>query len=258
MCQLYRKANPKRARKLSEEIRINNLWNKEDREGYVAARTAKTRATVQKEYGVDWASQIPEAKAAMKKTVQAEYGFDSVSQVPEIKAKQSANRQRTMTEKYGVPFPAQVPEIQLKMLSSSFRKRKVHIDGVIHTVQGGSEDALVRLLVAKWGNDRNVVTQFNKKLFPLHEAVERTGYKPDFYIFSKDLFIECKSTWTLYGVRPDVLDENREKAKEAGSAARWIVHLGRGNKFVTLPVHWHTWSTSRLMKFLSKGKERVS
>jgi hypothetical protein len=68
------------------------------------------RKTLLEKYGVEFFSQIPEAKEKRKKTLLEKYGVEFFSQIPEAKEK----RKKTLLERYGAECLSQIPAIKEK------------------------------------------------------------------------------------------------------------------------------------------------
>lgn len=137
----------------------------------------KRRQTMLSRYGVEHPNQNEAIKARMMKTQTRtnleRYGTEFPMQCPEIAAKSAQQRQETMLQKYGAPNSVQIPEIRNRIFES--RKR----NGTLNCSQG--EDVLYELLVAYFGKD---------DVFRNRCVDGRYPYHVDFYIESRDLFIE--------------------------------------------------------------------
>lgn len=137
----------------------------------------KRRQTMLERYGVEHPNQNPEIKARMLAKKQATtkeiYGVDNPMQCKEIAMKSSEHRQETMLARYGAANSVQIDEIRNQIFESR-RKR-----GTLNSSE--AEDVLYEMLTAYFGeNDvlRNVCVD------------DRYPYHVDFYIKSRDLFIE--------------------------------------------------------------------
>ena len=91
----------------------------------------------------------------------------------------------------------------LKLSSKRRRRGKKYAIKVV-THQGkdfhcqGYEPYLLEKLVAKYGA-KDVISQYDKHFVDIKGG--RTKYRPDFYVRSRDTYVEVKSVWTLYGKR---------------------------------------------------------
>lgn len=135
----------------------------------------RIRQTIQERYGVDNVSRHPEVQAERTRTIMERYGVENVFQNEDIKA---AIREQNLAE-YGVEFIAQVEEVKAQGWAS---KRK---NGTFST--SGPEQELLALLRVAFGDD-DVLTQ--------HRGDARYPFACDFYVPSRDLFIELNGTWT--------------------------------------------------------------
>lgn len=206
---------------------------------------AKQRKTNQKRYGAEVVLASKHGKTKMRKTHLKRRGVEFPSQDAKVREKIVS----TLQKNYGVDNPMRDPKLASKCFSQSRLLHTVRIDGRQFTVQAKAELALVQRLVIKYGK-HDVVTQFSKS-FPMDEAHEACSYVPDFYVKSRDQFIECKSLWTLFKQHGQ-LKKNRRKAKYAGERLVWLVHLPHIGKseFVELPTKWYKWSKSKLVSFM--------
>lgn len=137
----------------------------------------KRRQTMVTRYGVPEPNQNLQIKQKMLNTLSEtnleRYGVEYPMQNKEIATKAADSRQRTMLEKYGAPNSVQVDEIKNRI----FEARKKN--GTLNSSMG--EDVLYDMLVVQFGVKdvlRNVCVD------------ERYPYHVDFYIKSRDLFIE--------------------------------------------------------------------
>jgi len=198
----------------------------------------KMAKTSLKRYGVTNPAMSALVQDKMLATNWFRYGAPSANCTKKTQAK----RRQTCREKYGVDHHLKDPEIQKKLLRARYKILKVKVHNKVFECQGTYEAALIPKLVSRFGM-ANVQTQFSSG-FP-KDARLRTSFTPDFYIKSRDRFIEMKSTYTLmdaYGM----LQLNREKAEYAGSDVIWIVK--HGIRFITLPLLWYTFSEDKLRK----------
>lgn len=255
-CWVCKQRDPEAAKRLHYETRERLLRERPDYEEWVKAKAKKGMDTFEAKHGkgIRRPLQHPEIKKQIARTTIERYGAIRYNASPEGRKRIS----RVMSD-----WCADTAALAWRA-SRCYNKYKVTIDGVTHTVQGSAERALISLLVAKHGNDRNVVTQFNSKFYPRELAKSVCGYRPDFYVFSKNLFIECKSVWTLMDMKSrdgeSVLALNREKAKRADANLVWIVHLRRfrgKDLFLQLPRRWHLWTRSKLANYIADRTEAL-
>lgn len=159
-----------------------NLINSQTKErqksqGVLDGKWEKRRQTMLEFYGVEHPNQNPEILNHMMETLrstnQLRYGVDYVPQVPEIAKAISKKRQETMMKRYGASNSTQIPEIREKILES---RRK---NGTLSTSM--YEVEVKRLLIERFGeNDVQCSVKVD----------DRYPYYVDFYIPSRDLFIE--------------------------------------------------------------------
>ncbi|MBO5003754.1 MAG: hypothetical protein J6D03_00505 [Clostridia bacterium] len=135
----------------------------------------KMRQTSLKKFGYTHAAKSPIIKEQIKKTCQAKYGVDCPCQAEVVKAKYNWDI---------------IIEKQWET------KRKNGTAGGPHSIQ---EDRIYEVLCDKYGKD-DIIRQYKDK--------ERYPFFCDFYIKSKDLFIEYQGYYT-HGNEP--YDENSEE-----------------------------------------------
>lgn len=246
--EIYGAPNPLQNPKVAAQV--SETWKAKSDDEIKQISNSRSR-TYERKTGFTNPRKNPVVVEKADKTYFERTGYTHTTNNPESEAQRHA----TNIERYGSMHPMQNAEVHAKANSKSSLKRKVNIDGVIHTVQGGAEERLIHLLVAKHGNGRAVITQFNKKLYPKDLANDYCGYRPDFYIPSLDVFAECKSTYYLYNISDREYERNKGKAKLAGTKLKWIIE-GRPNFFVQLPLKWYTWTKEKLVKYIKENSEK--
>lgn len=186
-------------------------------------RASRTRRMVER-YGVEQPNQNPDIAAKMiaslRKTNQDRYGVDYPTQRPEVAKKVHDARQATMLEKYGAANSVQVPELREKIFASRV------LNGTLNSSSG--EEAIYVLLCEQFGADdvqRNVVID------------NRYPYHVDFYIRSRDLFIEyngdrCHMDCWFDESNPEhleLVEEWRNRARvveaESGKTSRYTKYI---------------------------------
>lgn len=154
----------------SERFKINNPMFNE-------VYKKKRQETMMKRYGVKEPNQNKDIKAKMlktwKQTNKEKYGFESPMQNPKIAKKSAKKRQETMLKKYGAKNTFEIESIR----NSILEKRKKM--GSFTTSR--AENTLYKMLVDKFGKD---------DVFRNIRVDERYPFNCDFYIKSRDLFIE--------------------------------------------------------------------
>lgn len=128
----------------------------------------KTRRTCRERYGVDSVAALETTKQKMKETLEEHYGVDTPLKSRVIKDK----KDNTMLERYGVTCPLECSEIK-KRRQDTLRKNKTFNTSL-------PEESTYQELVQKYGED-DVLREYTDSRYP---------FKCDFYIKSKDLFIE--------------------------------------------------------------------
>lgn len=161
---------------------VDNIFEKEVFDSFVSSERVcegriKREKTLLERYGVSSPNQdmniMEKVMASMKETNRQRYGVENAMQNPEIAKKSAMNRQRVMRERYGYSNSVQVAQIRDKIFEA---RRK---NGTLNTSK--PEDALYVLLVNQFGEEdvrRNLMVD---KRYPYHV---------DFYVKSRDLFIE--------------------------------------------------------------------
>lgn len=156
---------------------VENVFQMIDSAMHSEESKEKRRLTMIAKYGVEHPNQNAEIKARMQKskakTNLMKYGTEFPMKCAEIAAKSALHRQTAMLEKYGAPNSVQILEIRNRIFES--RKK----NGTLNSSQG--EDVLYELLVAYFGESDVLRNKCVDKRYPYHV---------DFYIKSRDLFIE--------------------------------------------------------------------
>ena len=172
----------------------------------------KRKETCNKKYGVSNPSSSPEIKEKVKKTNIERFGVDNISKTEEQRKKTSERvkeqsktgipqqkRQETIIKKYG-KFPSPNKETR-KKISESIKKTFKEENTVQkiydtkkqnHTFNTSQpEERAYQKLVEKFGEE-DVERQYKSDLYP---------FNCDFYIKSKQYFIECQYNW-VHGEEP--------------------------------------------------------
>ncbi len=226
----------------------------------------RIRQTSLERYGVEHFSQAEEIKRKGKRTYLERTGYEHNSHNPTSRRKRErTNLKRygsvcslanpsirrkvksTWKRKYGVDNPTKNPDVVAKALRNSFIKRKVTISNKNWYVQGQNEENLLRHLVKVHGPE-NVLTQFSENFARIRDKKGVT-YQADFYLKSYDLFIECKSWWTLARTRK-MWESMRRKAAN-NPKVRWVVHLKDRRRFIVLPKDWYVYGIRKLANLCS-------
>lgn len=180
-------------------------------------REERTRTLIER-YGCEHPNQNPEIAAKMvvssKKTFMERYGVDHPMKVPEFAKLSTKHRQKTMLEKYGAGNSVEIKTIRDKIFAS--RKK----NGTCSTSR--SEDALYELLLPLFPDvKRNVVVD------------ERYPWHVDFYIPSRDLFIELNGDAVHGGHWFDV-----NAKKDQQRARSWQENAIRSERYANMLKVW--------------------
>lgn len=173
----------------------------------------KSKKTCLDRYGVESTNNLDWKKDKCKQTVQERYGFDNVSKCKEIRDKISENTRKTRQE-YG-------DEIWEKTKQTNLKRYGVEINSQMERWKNiwKNDDSRKRIMQKSFSTRKKNKTFVSSKpeqaiykkileKFPdciLHYREKRYPYNCDFYIPSKDLFIEYQGTW-CHGDHP--FDEN--------------------------------------------------
>ena len=144
----------------------------------------KVKSKLLELYGVENAMQSEEVRNKNKKTCFEKYGVEYVFQDKEFKE----NSKRTLLEKYGVENVIQNKEIHEKQQMSGF-KAKIHEDTKI-LYRGTYEKSFLDFCFL------NKISVENGKTIKYFFDGRKRVYFSDFYLESKNLIIEIKSSYT--------------------------------------------------------------
>lgn len=136
------------------------------------------RDNLMRDYGVSNVSQLPGVKVKRELTMLGLYGVINVFMDPHVQDK----IKRGNVIKYGFENPAKSDVVKKKV---ALTKRR---NGTF--AASNTEETLYSLLVDAFG-ENNVVRQYSDR--------ERYPFACDFYVPSRDLFIELNGTWTHGG-----------------------------------------------------------
>jgi hypothetical protein len=180
-------------------------------------------------------------------------GFDYPLQDPRARAK----FEKTQMERRGVRHHMHDPEIFAKTMRNRrinvyevlFKKRAFHVVGTY-------EVFVLRCLLSKY-KPKDIYSGF--EVDPLEVGNKR--YYPDFYIGSKDTFIEVKSLYTLLGDEKDTreyLKKNKIKARacdDQGIKVAWVIAEPKLGKVIFLPSDWFTLNRTALLNLVQDQLE---
>lgn len=143
----------------------------------------KARSTMQKRYGVDYAMQSEINKDKAKRTSLKKFGYEFAVQNPTIKQKAIQSNMN----RYGVAHASQLPERRLRQ-SNYMRENQDRINHAKkknRTFNTSSQESTVLTILKELFPD--VISQYRSKEYP---------HNCDFYIPSRNLYIELNISWT--------------------------------------------------------------
>lgn len=189
----------------------------------------KRNETMMERYGVLEPNQHPEILQRMQNTLQStlvdKYGVDNIMKLPDVAQQASIRRQDTMQKRYGAGNSTQVESIRNKIFAA---RRN---NGTLNS--SFAEDALYELLVDCFGEDdvvRNVIVD---KRYPYHV---------DFYIVSRDMFIELNGDKCHYTHWYDAASVSDRQVVES-----WLANAKR--------IEADTKKTSKYRKYIKTWTE---
>lgn len=147
-----------------------------------AERNKKARATTLDKYGVPYASQRPERRAALSSFMKS-HGVAF-----------AARSRTTSRKRYGVDHHAQTEQRRKsqseRMLNPEHQKRINAAKRANNSFNTSAPEETLRCLLVDYFGRGDVLRQHNDPRYP---------FRCDFYIPSRDLFIELNGTWTHGG-----------------------------------------------------------
>ena len=178
--KIYGVKHPKQNEGIKNKSRETCLKNYGVEYGFLLFE--KCKESLNKIYGVDNAMKSKEVRDKVSATNIIKYGYKTALMNPEIKKESN----KKMIELYGTIHPLQNVEIMKKMINSSY-KFKVHENGLVY--QGKYEKDFIDMCVKN-----NIPIERGLTInYELNN--ENKIYFSDFYLRSKNLIIEIKSTW---------------------------------------------------------------
>lgn len=143
-------------------------------------------------------AEIQKIVTKREKTCMTRYGVRVSSQSDQVKAEQA----KTNVKKYGAISPLANPEIRSLFDYTAINLKRVETKRAHHTfTTSQAEEEVYQLLCTYFGKD-NIKRQYKTLLYP---------FLCDFYIVSKDLYIEFQGSWT-HGFKP--FDKNDESCQQ--------------------------------------------
>lgn len=182
-------------------------------------------------------------RAKAKATNQRVRHVDYAMQCPEVRAKRVANCRKRL----GVDHHFHIASIMEKAHRAAFRIKAYTYKGRVFEVQSSYEAFVFQKLVDLYGANE-VLTQYDPG-FPEYAFTEMRTH-PDLYVKRLDLFVEVKSTWTLFGNEEHrYFEKNQSKARLAdasGNKERWVLAYPDKNRYILLPRNWYAMSRSQV------------
>lgn len=185
----YGVENPSQSEKIKKKKENTNLKNIGFKNPLQSEEIKKkVKNTNLQKYGVENPSQLEEIKKKKEDSCLKHYGVKSPLQSEEVKEKSK----KTCLKKYGVEVAAKseiVKEKLSKTLSTMESKEKQYNTKKKNNSFNTSkpEEEIYEKLCKQLGKN-NILRNYNKD--------SRYPFMVDFYIKSKDLFIECNFNWT--------------------------------------------------------------
>lgn len=172
----------KQRRTVRSRYGVDNVFQKESFSDFVSDEAVangreKRRDTMLERYGVEEPLQNAEIRDTMvdsrNATMLERYGVVNPMQIPGVADKATSSRKKTMLARYGAENSVEVDVIRERIFEA--RKR----NGTMNT--SSPEELMHELLKVQFGDDDVVHDAFIDDRYPYHV---------DFYIKSRDLFIE--------------------------------------------------------------------
>lgn len=192
---------------------------------------SKKQATSLKHYGTLHPSQHPSVAKAQSKAIRSKEAQDK--------------RKATCLSNWGVEHQAQHPLVLKRMLKNATSLKTVCIGQKTFECQG-YEPFVLRRLAHMFGANQ-IVSQFDPKFQAIR--LPKYWFTPDFYVKSKQTYVEVKSLWTLGVQNTDWLNKNKARHSwclEQGIKLKYVVCVPEKQKIVQLPKHWPSLTAKQL------------
>lgn len=201
-------------------------------------------------HGADNVFDLPQMQERIRSIIVDKYGVDNVSRSVQVQER----RRQTFIERFGTDNPYQNEEVKAKIVATNLARYGFPMASMSEEVKAatletkrtngsfgasGTEDALHEALIAKFGAD-DVVRQ--------HRDVQRYRFACDFYIPSRDLFIEVNGSWTHGDHWYDGDDEVDQAVVES-----W---LNKGGQYYTAAVQ--VWTERDVAKRASAAEHKLN
>ena len=177
-------------------------------------------------YGVEYATQSDIIKEKTKQTCLEKYGVEYYLQSTDVQEKS----RQTCLDRYGVTSVMHVPEIAEKCSKSAFTKKEYTLpSGNILQIQGYEKFALDELI--KLYNEDDIINGMLNvpTIWYYDESGQKHRHYVDFFIPSKQLCIEVKSTWTAEK-KQDNIFLKQNAGKTLGYQYEIWIYDSKGNK----------------------------
>ncbi len=204
----------------------------------------KHKQTCLKKYGVEYSFQASEVKEKIHNTCLKKYGVDWAFQSELAKMHQK----ETLIKKYGVTNSFLIPDVveSFKQRKDEIQKKRDNTKRKNKTFGASIPENKSYNLLLKLFDEEDILRQYKSDKYP---------FNCDFYIISKDLYIECNYFWTHHGhffnkesdEDQKILKEMYEKSKThpfyLGAINTWIegdikkLNIAKENKLNYL-VFW--------------------
>jgi len=186
----------------------------------------KVKKTNMARYGVEYTVKSEAIRDKCKDTCLKKYGVEYATQSKEFKEKSK----QTCLNKYGVEYSSQNADIMEKASKNAYKLKEYKFpSGQIVKVQGTEPNALDYLIKNNLTDENDIL--IGSKNVPTIWYFDESGKKHrhyvDIFIVSKNLCIECKSTWT-FNKKEDNIFLKQNAAKELGYNYEIWVYDGKG------------------------------
>ena len=204
---------PKHSKEVVKTLRENTSLAKYGVKNHIASQAVKEkqRQTVRKRYGVDNVFQASVTKNKIKQTCLEKYGTTHYNKTPESKEK----HKQTHLARYGVEHYNKTAEGKARREQTCINKYGVswytQTDTYKETAMAKQKESTAKQLATKRKNNTVNCSTAEKRYFVILQEVfgvdnvvaqykeHRYPFLCDFYIKSKDLFIELNFIWTHGG-----------------------------------------------------------
>lgn len=242
----------------------------------------KSQAAIYRRYGGKSALCDPKVRAKGKATLLQKYGCEFIMQNPSIKARAQATWKAKMNDPNAYKAVMAKRKATRQRHDPTWGTRKQEHGGrtkaggksKIYNIlgrniecQSATEAQFVKWLCLYKGYDlEDIVGQFDPDYNNFIYKEIKTF--PDFYIKSKNIYIEIKSVYTFIGGMGNnatyvqsTLDANKRKAERSNSlngiTVRWVIKKERSKDFFIMPREWYYLSNKEILQLLKKNKVRI-